>query len=408
MTVDAMKRVIAESPPSRRQGATTLRVAALLDTVQVSGPGRQLAALAKCLRYSSVDLLVVTFHRAGRPRAPFLDFLDSEGVRYVVHEESGPFDRTLVGRVRRQLAEWKPDVVQTHGYKPTVIGYLLRRDRASARWPWIAFFHGATSENLKVKLYHWLGNRMLRAADRVVVMSEAHRTHFSHLGDRVRVVHNAAIPLPPDGGASPSSVVPRHRGDDDTGPRIGVVGRLSPEKGVDLFLQACQLLQRRDISLSAFVVGDGPERHRLERMSDALGLTRCVHFTGATSAVQSLYEAVDLLVIPSRSEGLPNVLLEALRADLPVVATRVGAIPEVLDTPYAGVVVPPGSPALLADGIVRALPLKHEPKAREARRAVVERFSIQCRAQAHLRLYDAVRLARENARAAGHQPGALA
>jgi glycosyltransferase involved in cell wall biosynthesis len=112
-----------------------------------------------------------------------------------------------------------------------------------------------------------------------------------------------------------------------------------------------------------------------------------VSMVGATETVERLYATLEVLVIPSRSEGLPNVLLEGLRAGLPVVATRVGAIPEVLDSPLAGVVVPPGSAAALADGIVAAIPLKSSDAARSARRAILDRFSVDRRAAQHVALY---------------------
>src|SRR5206468_4146439 len=95
----------------------------------------------------------------------------------------------------------------------------------------------------------------------------------------------------------------------------------------------------------------------------------------------------DLLVIASRSEGLPNVLLEALRAGVPVVATRVGAIPEVLDSPTAGILTPPNSFTALADAIAQALQLKRDPEAGDIRRMVANRFSLERRIAAHLALY---------------------
>lgn len=357
-----------------------MRVAALIDTVHVSGPGRQLAALASSLPDFGVEFTVVTFHRTGRNRSPYLDYLEHAGVRYVVVPETGPFDVGLLMRIRRVLAECAPDIVQTHGYKPTVLAWALRR--AGASWPWIAFFHGATRENTKVRLYTWLGNRLLGAADRVVLMSRAHLADFSHVRGKSCVVHNAALELPSE--PSHGAVTPTFEG---ARPRIGVVGRLSPEKGVDVFLHACDALAKRGVSFSAVVAGDGPERERLEGLRDALDLAGRVDFIGATTAVASLYASLDLLVIPSLSEGLPNVLLEALRADVPVAATSVGAIPEVLESSRAGVVVPPGSAAALADGIANALPLGDDPASREARRLIVNRFSLQHRVAEHLRIY---------------------
>lgn len=363
------------------EGSTSvsLRIAALIDTVQVSGPGRQLAALASCLSQRGVVVHVITFHRRGRPRSPYLDYLESAGVPYSVLEEDGPFDVRLVMRLRRLLARLEPTIVQTHGYKPTALAYALRR--AGAPWRWIAFFHGATSENLKVKLYHWLDGRLFRTADRVIVMSRLHAQRFAFLGSRVGVLYNAALPL---AGLTDPTARERRGG---LPPRLGVVGRLSPEKGVDVFLQACRTLVDRGVKFTAVIAGDGPARVALEQLRDALGLAAHVGFLGTTVNIERVYASIDLLVIPSRSEGLPNVMLEALRADVPVVATRVGAIPEVLESTLAGVIVPPGSSAALADGIVAAVPMATDDHARAARRGVTERFSIDRRAAEHLALY---------------------
>jgi glycosyltransferase involved in cell wall biosynthesis len=378
-----------ENDPGRAStassGGVAMRVVALLDSAEISGPGRQLAALAGALAPAGVELVVVTFHRAGRPRSPYRDYLERAGVHYAVLEENGPLDLGLVFRLERLCAHLAPEVVQTHGYKPAVLVNVLRR--RGAAWSWIAFFHGATAENRKVKLYNWLHDHMLGSADRVVVMSREDRARLAHLGEKVSVVHNAAIALPHEDAASGEPPVGARTVGDDACLRIGVVGRLSPEKGVDVFLHACRALTERGVNLSATVAGDGPERQALEHLRDSLGLAERVHFVGATAAVQALYAGLDLLVIPSRSEGLPNVLLEALRADLPVVATAVGAIPEVLDSPLAGLVVPAGSAAALADAIPRAAALRDQPTARQARRDVVERFSLRHRAEEHLRLY---------------------
>jgi glycosyltransferase involved in cell wall biosynthesis len=361
--------------------ATDLRLAAIIDTSSVSGPGRQLAALLARLRTAEVKTLVVTFHRTGRPRSPYLEYLERAGVEYAVLEERGRFDIGVVRRLSRLLDDWHPHLVQTHGYKPTVFVYLLRR--LGAPWRWLAFFHGGTAENAAVRFYTFLNNRLLGAADRVVVMSRDHIARFAHLGGKASIIHNAALDLPRlTGGAGESALLRR-----GATPRIAVVGRLSPEKGVDVFLRGCRELTTRGVTFRALIVGDGPERARLERMRAELDLEDCVEFVGAVDDMPAMYATLDLLVIPSRSEGLPNVLLEALNADIPVVATRVGAIPEVLEDTSAGWMVPPDSPADLADAIAAALVSQAEEEGRRARRAVVERFSLERRASEHLRLY---------------------
>ena len=382
-----MTTALAAPEAAPRRAAAGLHVAALIDTALVSGPGRQLAALALELARQGVTLTVVMFQRRGRPLSPYVAYLERLGVPVRVVEERGRFDLSLLGRVRATLDALRPDVVQTHNYKTTAVAWLLRR--LGARWPWLAFHHGATAEDRKVELYHQLERSLLRRADHVVVMAERQRASLAPLlGDRVEVLHNAVLELPDDAEPLVLPAVPG--GGEPPRPRLGVIGRLSHEKGVDVFLEACAILRGRGVPFSALVAGDGPERARLEAQRAALRLEDTVHLLGGVSAVRALYQALDLVVIPSRSEGLPNVLLEALRFDRAVVSTAVGAVPEVLAGSEAGVVVPPERADLLADAIERALAMRDTAPARAARAAVVERFSLARRASEHLRLYTAL------------------
>lgn len=382
--------VLAVSPSTGRSASSgmparprpRLRIAAVMDAPGISGPGRQLAALAGQLENQGVEFLIVLFQRKGRPAPAYAGLLELAGVRHVVLRESGPLDVTLPFRVARVLSAFRPDVVQSHIYRATALCALLRV--CGARWPWVAFFHGETAENAKTRLYHAVDRRLLRLADRVVVMSDVEARRLAASGLASCVLHNAVLPVAK--GAEPTSLM-------ITGarPRIGVVGRLSPEKGVDVFLAACALLRRNGVTVSAVIAGDGPERHTLEVLCSSLGLSGHVKFLGNVDPIEPIYMEVDLLVIPSRSEGLPNVLLEALRADLPVVATNVGAVPEVIGGTSAGVIVPPESPEALARAIAEALGERGNPLNSVARRTVAARFSIERRAQAHLDLYRALR-----------------
>jgi glycosyltransferase involved in cell wall biosynthesis len=360
-------------------GATaTVRVAALIDTTALSGPGRQLAAIAREVRRHGVDVSVILFRRRGRPSSPLVQHLACSGVDHVELPETGPLDVGLVRRVAAALRGRAPDVVQTHSYRSTAIVYLLRR--LGLRLPWIAFQHGATTQDAKVQFYHWLDHRLAARADRVVIMSAAHRDRWRRHDGKVRIIHNAVVPLPD---------VPETTEVAPSGPRpiFGVVGRLSSEKGVDVFLRACAILRRRGTAFSALVVGDGPELERLLALRAELDLIDVVAFRRSTPAVRAVYAAVDALVIPSRSEGLPNVLLEALAEDLPVVSTAVGGVPEVLRDSMAGITVPADDPAALADGMSRIAETGGLNEARRARRECVERFSLDARARAHLALY---------------------
>ena len=373
--------VLPRAAPSVSIGS----IAAVVAADGISGLGRQLTALIRALRGAGIACRVIVFHRRGRPPAAFAGYLADAGVEHCVVEDRGPLDWGLVTRVQRVLERWRPAILQTHGYKATAVAYALPRSLRPPL-PWIGFFHGSTTEDLKARFYHWLDRQLLGSAERIVVMSEAQGRAFRRYGRRVRVIYNAALGPTPTGGASERDRLTAHAARLPR-PIIGVVGRLSPEKGVDLFLDACAVLARKGVAFSALVAGDGPERSRLEACCRALALESQVHFLGQVSDVEGVYRHLDLLVLPSRSEGLPNTLLEALCADVPVVATAVGAVPEVVGTSSAARLVAPHSAAALAEVVERAVTQGDSPEAGAARREVVNRFSVQRRLEAHLQLY---------------------
>jgi glycosyltransferase involved in cell wall biosynthesis len=361
-----------------------LRLAALVATEAISGPGRQLAALAQRLEGLGTAVLAVLFHRPGGPPSAYARYLERAHVEHEVVADRGPLDVRLPAAVGAILRRWRPTIVQTHGYKATGVAYLLRR--AGNGWRWVGCFHGATAEDVKVRLYHRLDRWMLRRADRIVVMSSQQAAQFAACGSRVRVIRNAVLPLAGEVDPDEEQRLNELQGA-LTRPVLGVVGRLSPEKGVDVFLEACALLARRGFAFSAVVAGDGPERDRLERQRERLGLSARVHFLGHVRGIEALYPSLDLLVIPSRSEGLPNALLEGLGAGVAVVGTRVGAIPDVLDGLAAGVLVDPGSADALAAGVEQAIAQRSAVRTAEARETVLERFSLERRVAEHVALY---------------------
>lgn len=360
-----------------RSPKAALRVAVIVHTSSVSGPGRQLAGLIAALESPTLRFLVLLLQRRDRPITPYANFLERFGIRYIVVSDSGRADPRLVGRVTAALDDFRPDIVETHGYKPTLVASILRRRRPT--WSWVAFWHGATTEDWKVRLYHRLDRLLMRGADRIIVMSEQQRAVFAKAGPRVSIIANAVLPL---AEPSPPLALPGL-----SRPVLAVVGRLSSEKGVDVFLRAAQILNHRSFTFSALIVGDGRERHALEVLARELGLGAHVSFLGARSDVDAVYRAIDLLVIPSRSEGLPNVLLEALAHNRAVVATAVGAIDTVIDSPLVGRLVPKENPAALADAIMEATELSRDPRSTEARRNAASRFSLAHRAELMSALY---------------------
>lgn len=366
-----------------------VKVAALMDTVIISGPGRQLAAVIPPLRALDVEVVPVLFHRLPRPVPAYASYLDDRGIPYVMLRESGRGDLRLLGRLNTLLRDLAPDIVQTHSYRPTTLTWLLRRWRRQP-WRWVGFFHGLTNENALVRTYHALDRRLLAGADRVVVMARPQLDLFRHCASRASVLANAMLPdaqqaTPGDAAlAGRLRVLPR--------PRIAVVGRLSQEKGVDIFLEGFAALTREGMSASAILAGDGPERQALEELASSLGIREQVTFLGHLPSTGVVYAESEMVVLPSRSEGMPNALLEALMADRPVVSTDVGAVPDIMAVAGTGVgsMVPRGDAAALARAMRFELERQPAPGAEAGRAVVREHYSLSHRVGALRMLYDEV------------------
>lgn len=370
------------APQGAEAAAGGLSVAAIIDTAIISGPGRQLVAQAVRQSDGGNRFCIVTFRRKGRPDSPFVAYARAMGVRCHVIEEKGRLDVSVFRSLRAVLNDANVKLVQTHGYRPTTVVWALRA-LGWYRGAWIGFYHGETAENRKVKVYHAIDRRLLRAADRIVVMAQSQLRRFAPVASRTALLHNAVLDAP----RRQSADVPRDELSPSPVPRIAVVGRLSHEKGVDVLLDALARLRGVGCDVELVIAGDGPERGALEAQAVRQECGGHVRFLGQLSSVEAVYESSDLVVLPSRSEGLPNVLLEALRHGRFVVATRVGAVPEVLEGTRAGVLVAPGDSAALAEGILLALATRDAPGVAEDRARILERFSLDARVRALRRLH---------------------
>lgn len=176
--------------------------------------------------------------------------------------------------------------------------------------------------------------------------------------ERITVIPNAVTPAPrvsnsagPSGALAPP-LLPKER---EGSPVVGVVARLQREKGVGYFLEALPDILQVVPDCRFVIAGDGPLRKQLEKRAQALGLSRRVHFLGFQPAARELIQNMDLLVVPSLSEGTPLVVLEAMGAGIPVVASSVGGIPEQIRHGREGLLVPPAEPLALAEACLSLL-----------------------------------------------------
>ncbi|HEX7124288.1 MAG TPA: glycosyltransferase [Thermodesulfobacteriota bacterium] len=295
----------------------------------------------------------------------------------------------ILGRLVRTLRRLRPDVVHTHRYKENILGGLAA---AAAGVPAaVCTVHGLTERytgfaRLKMDLYTALDHAVIRGRRQTVVAVSADMAR--RLAPRI----GPSICLIPNGIRLPEAVPadrPRWPAGTPGGVVLGTAARLVPVKGLDILLEAVRLLSDAVPDVRLLVVGDGPLRAPLEARAAALGLAGRTWFVGHRPDVPRWLAAMDVFVLPSLAEGLPMSLLEAMAGGRPVVASRVGGVPEVVRDGIEGRLVPPGDPRALADA---CLALATDADARAAlgaaaRRRVAEAFTIDATGPRYVALY---------------------
>jgi glycosyltransferase involved in cell wall biosynthesis len=303
----------------------------------------------------AVEVLVILDRE--EPDHPFLRELRRDGVPYhpvVIPGRRYHRERAAVAEACRRL---DAEVVHTHGYRPDVVDSGVARRLGLAT---VTTVHGFTGGGWKNRLYEGLQNRAFRRFDAVVCVSAAQLAALAGRG-----IETSHLKLIPNAWAGPEPVsraeARRVLGLADDRPWVGWVGRLTREKGADLLVEC--LSELADVRLGVSVIGDGPERQRLQRRATELNLEAALRWHGAVSDAGRLMSAFDVVVLSSRTEGSPIALLEAMAASVPIVAAEVGGVPDMVSGAEA-LLVPPEDPKALAAALRRSL---SEPAASKAR-----------------------------------------
>ncbi len=296
------------------------------------------------------------------------------------------FDAGLVDQALPLLRTHRINILQSHGYKSHVLCWLLHRKTGL---PWIAMVHGWTRENLRVRVYNGVEQMMLLAADEVVAVSQSLRQRLlPPVRKRCRVIPNALAPEELEEGQDSFGMRTR-LGFPDNAVVVGLVGRLSREKGQSVFLRALAAAREKDARLCALLVGGGPERDRLYREAGELGIRDACVFTGHVRGLAPYYQGMDIQVMPSFTEGMPNAALEGMYMELPLVASRVGGIPEVVLEGETGVLLQPGDADALASALLdlAADADKRRTMGTAGKERIVAEFSLAVRVGRFLQLY---------------------
>jgi glycosyltransferase involved in cell wall biosynthesis len=304
-----------------------------------------------------LDITLAVFNRhCPHPDNSFTRAAQDCGVSIQIIHENHVLDFGVMRQLQDLVHRSNPEIIWTNSVKSHFLTRLAGLHKGRR---WIAFHHGYTTTDLKMRFYNQLDRWSIRGADRVLTVCKTFAEDMERRGvrqERIAVQSLPVRPFPVEAGTTRAS--DRDRLDIREHQRVLLcVGRLSKEKGhADLISAVARLLERGlNPPIRLLLVGEGPERPRLERLCRAQLPENVVTLAGYQEDVRPYFSAADVFVLPSHSEGTPNVLLEAMAMGVPVVATSVGGVPDIAVAGHNALLVSPGDPEGLSDAIAHLL-----------------------------------------------------
>lgn len=363
----------------------------LRDSPWVDGPGRTILDCAESLRGEGYRIVIGAFSGGAQKTSAYVEEARRRGLPTVLLHERRSLDFGVIGQISAAIRETGADLVHTHDFRSNLFGLYCARRQSK---PVVSTMHGWIANDLKKRVYRVADKVLLRCFDRLIAVSEQTKNLARRAGiadHRIDVIQNAILL---------DRFVP-NRGDQRMRETLGLcrdqvvianIGRLSPEKGQLPFLQAARVLVADHPDLRFVLVGVGPDEQSLRRFVSESGLDQVVQFAGFREDMASLYNSVDLVVQSSYTEGMPNVILEALLMSVPVIATDVGGTSEVVEHRKSGILIPPGDVHALVEAIRDFLRNRHRHAAMagHGRQRMTEKFNHRDRVRRLRSVYDRV------------------
>lgn len=386
-----------------------IRLARVITRLNIGGPATHVVQLATKLPESEFETLLIT-GREGQHEASMVYLARRAGLSPLVIPELSPDiglrDGIALVRLVQEFRHWHPDIVHTHTAKAGTLGRLAAR---LAGVPAVVHtFHGHVLRGYFPRpleeLFRTIERGMALLTDRIVTLSPSLRADLIEM----RIAPSSkieVIPLGIDfsglvGPGGPRGYLRQELAIENLHPIIGTVGRLVSIKNQALFLRAARSMVDSGSQANFVIVGDGELRPSLESQARDLDLAGRVHFLGWREEMSPIYKGLDIFALTSNNEGTPLSLLEAMAAGLPVVATSVGGVPDVVTDGVNGLLVPPGDGEAMTESWRRILrdPARSQRMGERARQDVIGRFGLERMLEKMRALYKSIAEERIGAR----------
>lgn len=362
-----------------------MRVLQLISSSGFFGAENMIVSLMKGLSSLQCHVALVSLLTPAKGSGDLSHYARQLGFQSFEIPCGGKLDLRSISELRRIATHGNYDIIHSHGYKADLYSRLAL-DRT--RHVKIATVHNWPTKTLKMRAYASLDKFALRSFTRIVAVSDAVAQELVRSGvpfHKITLIENGVDPTVFRNGTD------RIRAELNLQnvPVIGYVGRLAPEKGLDVLLNSIPGIIKHCPVVHVILVGDGPLRNQLVELAQTLEIGSRVKFLGVRRDMADIYRAIDILVLPSRDEGLPMTILEALAAGKAVVASSVGQIPHVIHNYETGLLVQPDSRQQLTDVIVELLrfPQLMDKLSLQGQQLVDREFTAETMAKKYLEQY---------------------
>ena len=394
---------------------SAVRICRIIGRLNIGGPAIHAILLTEGLRSRGYETLLVS-GQEGPGEGSLRDRAVQKGLAPLFLPELGRElrpgrDLTALLKLVRLLRQQQPEIVHTHTAKAGALGRIAAK---IAGIPIVVHtFHGHVMHGYfsrrVTRFFLAIERRLAKASTTILTVSEGVRQDLL----RLRIGRPETVGVMPLGleldGLLRSDLrrgeLRRRLGISPEVPLVGIIARLVPIKDHRTLLEAASELRRSRRDVRFLIVGDGELRPLLEQRARALGLDGSAHFLGWQRDLEPIYADLDLLVLSSLNEGTPVSLIEGMAAGLPVVATEVGGVPDLVEKGKTGLLVPPKDPEALSGAMEMLLgdADRRREMGRLGREAVYPKYSDAALMDRMDRLYSSLLQAKAGRRSAGQE-----
>ncbi len=315
----------------------SINILDLRDSPWVDGPGRTILDCAESLEGNGFHFIIAGFSGGAQKTNEYTNEARNRNLDVVIIDEKNAFDYNVIRQILSIISEYKIDVIHAHDFRSDLFGLLCAKIR---RKPIVSTIHGWIANDKKGVVYTWLDKRLLRFFNKVISVSNktAKIAVDSGINSNKITVINNALKLENYEKYKVEKCLRKELGLSTDAVLIANIGRLSPEKGQLDFLKASETLLKKHEQVKVLLIGIGENYDMLKKYAVSHNIDDSVFMLGFRKDMVNIYNNVNMIVQSSYTEGMPNVVLEAMLMRVPVIATNVGGTCEIIEHKKTGTV----------------------------------------------------------------------